>query len=638
MAEQASSIPLKETKIDLTINNKPVFLKTPLSFEEQQQILETQVPHRSNDYFDLVDLNKHVETDTSSVFTVDVQPDFRFPTNYIANRTVRSFSDRNIKPYPQVSLFSSIAFQQLQLNALILLNDIHKRKTPTFVSKPWRTNAKRRQYLNKLMESSVSTELIDLIDKFCPIKDSRRPDMEFIPSLSALVFNHDFGRLCPPILFLIGHVIMSSTRTNVSVSETIRRFHNTPVVTVDNVVYYVSHFIGGYYAHNQGTHLHDNWIYQLYASIVNPAVTRAHLQRQTLVHYEFTQQNYTPLTFNSYDFMLNFNTDDFTTMMDLVSSHDEFQKTEMNATIPLRALLEKYTGPHIICHTIEPITLPTWHQLAAPNAPIENPPTHATHRNFATLTNFMVTNENFNNTILYPANAATIVPELYLVSATAHVEANRPFNFEPFDPDRHVYPNVLTSQPYESSHSRATISMILGLKIEQNGIDGITIPIPNPNLSAYVNNSHYLQGTIPVTNIKPTICNNVALNAVRAIPRVINPVVNQPLGFAIRDMSTVVLPNFDNTGINVPLHPLYGFNVERHFDDNRYAYTQAAWLHTEEPPIPDASVYLWSSYRHISDPTSIDATVSFYCSLNALYGINAPVSRIANPQTIIPNP
>lgn len=136
------------------------------------------------------------------------------------------------------------------------------------------------------------------------------------------------------------------------------------VCQVGEVNYTVSEFLGGWYRHENANRIHSNWINMAVEELFNPVVGRALTKRPLLAKIRVTAANSGPvLNCNSYSAMLNITGDSLaplSAMMDYISKFIE------SAKLGSKALLHTSgdaSGTSCLSHSLEPPTLPTWHNM-----------------------------------------------------------------------------------------------------------------------------------------------------------------------------------------------------------------------------------------------------------------------------------
>lgn len=208
-----------------------------------------------------------------------------------------------------------------------------------------------------------------------------------------------------------------------------------------------------------------------------------------------------PYLVNPYTYCLygtTSNLEGFTSMIESISSY--YAVTEPSLPT-LRSVLGKISGIQILTHSIESITLPTWHVLKRPSG-TETKPKTVSDKAFDTTTNFMIGPDSYKGILPYPDDK-TITPQLYQVEKKSFSPNTRAVKYTLFSPKDHCYPDSYWFQPYSRGTSNISHSIVLGLKIEPDEFDITIVPIPNPNSTLVNENSQYLTGCIPINSVLP---------------------------------------------------------------------------------------------------------------------------------------
>lgn len=119
----------------------------------------TPAPTKKSSYFDKLDVAVRMELDHGKSHIIDVQPDLRFPFQYSIYNTTERYPDLNVKGHPFTSTFTLIAYDQLILNAYLLICDLYSREIPSYHTFPYKSETLRSDYLAKLMECYVPPTL-----------------------------------------------------------------------------------------------------------------------------------------------------------------------------------------------------------------------------------------------------------------------------------------------------------------------------------------------------------------------------------------------------------------------------------------------------------------------------------------------
>jgi len=289
--------------------------------------------------------------------------------------------------------------------------------------------------------------------------------------------------------------------------------------------------------------------------------------------------------------------------------------------------MTELSGATVVTHSIEPYVLPTWHKLPVVPVTTAAEPQRITHTQFAQHIHFLTGRAPPAGVIDYP-DIEHAFRNLVLLEDHVHAPGEDTFPVEVLDVRTYVEPDVFWFSPYSVNTSVYNYSWTNGFKIETAEIDGVTIPIPNPTFSLKQNNSQYLQGTVPIRKIRAYIPSTDANNQLLVTSRVdlIPPV--QPVSITLRESSRNVLPVFDTRNTIAPPIELPGFQRTPRFASTFDAFTTSSWKSSDEPPLTDNSLLIWSSYRYTSDSNILtDRNVHMYCSLRPMFGLTVPLER-----------
>lgn len=102
------------------------------------------------------------------------------------------------------------------------------------------------------------------------------------------------------------------------------------------------------------------------------------------------------------------NHEGFASMIESISNY--YAVTEPSLPT-LGSVLGKISGIQILTHSIESITLPTWHVLNRPTN-LDSKPKTVSDKAFATTTNFTIGPDSYKGTLPFPDDK-TITPQLY---------------------------------------------------------------------------------------------------------------------------------------------------------------------------------------------------------------------------------
>jgi len=504
------------------------------------------------------------------------------------------YPDLTTKAHPYVSTFALIAYQQLMLNAYLLVCDLYARETASYFAQSYKNDTLKSDFLSRLLSCYIPPDLELLINNLAPTYDPQRRLQVYVPSLSAYDFLTDYGRSVPPSMFILAHHLLASSRTNAEPETILRTFYATTILEIGNTTYTSSNFLGGYFDRLQRPTNHTNWLNSRFEKIFNPVIGRALVQRPTLAKTRMHIQHYPNAELvNPYDLLLCYSETNLEKILEVITDVSSFLKSETKATKVLSQTLENSTGINIMYHSIWSITLPTYHTLSPPTVTSTQETDELTDASYARYIKFLTPPASYKSKL--PPPSKDIEANLYLVGKDPYNPADPPFEHEIFDKHRHVYPDVLWFQPYAKNPSAINFSLTLGLLIESGDIDAVVIPIPNIWISLTENNSMYLQGSISIDHINKFSPSHEENNRLRLCSRVLNADEDQPIGIAFRDSSTVMVPRFGTESVRSNISQLYGVTITENCNDPETDLTYSAWRASDRANLPQGYTHLWSS-------------------------------------------
>lgn len=601
------------------------------------------LPFIPNTWFESIDVENNSEHATPKKYYIEVQPDVRSPFAYIAHTSALIYDRLHHEIQSAFSLFSLIGYQLIMFNAHILIQDTTHRRLNTPANEPFVRDHLRSDFVAELQRCHIPGSLVKLIQQLAPVKDSTKASLVFLPSYSAMEFDHDFGRLIPPHILLYMHNLFSTMQTNVQSDELKRRFYDQVVLNIDDNSYRITNFIGGFYQGNDNLNHVNTWLSGIIDSIFNPALGRAHQRRPTFQTIHLRTPTVTPDTINPYDILLCYDDDNQQSITQFMKSMSAFIASEPSfKSVPLSVATMKAESMTIINHTLEPATLPTWHKLNRPEVPVTDktplvtvaPEKHANTCGF--MTDLKLGKDKFTDSQIKFCEKCNIPEQLLLAKKQTGRLDTLPYYVKPFSKHRDVTPDVYLYQPYERNPTTAAGAITLGLKIEFEEFDATSIPLVNFEDTVLRNNSTFMTGSIPITQVRPVIMSNDPKYAFKVLER--ETFSHQVRAYAQRDAGQVIAPVFDNEDININDNDdwLKGYEIEESHTHPENTYTWTAWRHGTENDIPSQSRYLWSSYRYLEQTKNNGNLTHLYYTLSGLYGSIVPLRRIQNPILKIP--
>lgn len=617
------------TTAQLTIRNSEALINLTKRYDQFIPKIQNPTPNLDNDWFKRINVAKRCEVDHGSSHLIDIQPDYRFPVSYFIYTVLKSYPDLDTRAHPEVSVYSLIAYEIIMLSVHLLTLDLNIRNVPSIYANEFVNDGEMNRYMRNLHECHVNQATALLLENLPGVYDAQRLECLFVPSLASFMFNHDYGRIVPPQIFLTLHNLLATARTTLPVNELLRRFHAKPIVRIGNVDYTTAHFLAGYFNFNGQENIHMNWFNTLIHDFYSPACGRLHVNRPFLAEVPFAVTNYDLNDVSPYRLLLNFAVREHTVASRFIQRTSSFYEGNNDIpSVPYHVILEKVSGVTPLTHSLEEFELPTWHNLPTVTSQEFNDKTQIKN----------LTADEYSVIIKFKLKDR----KKYTGKAPTEKEAPIAARFiskEPFDADKPPYDlqiykeddryrHAFLFQPYSRQLSLGSFAVTLGLKIVNDEIDTSVVPVPNIAQSIHFTNSNFLAGSIPADYITPIVPD--ANNVIDAIRRVRH--IRQINGLAIRDGSQVIVPVFANDQLNYNQGELglHGLRIEENHDNPDRAYTYAAWSNGA-PPIPKKSVKLWSSYRHVEHSNSVRRKVHMYYSFVPFYGLATPISRILHP-------
>lgn len=395
--------------------------------------------------------------------------------------TAKEYPDLNVKGFPFTSLATIVAYKLTLIYCYYLLCDLKLKAPRSKSAAPFKNDPHLNQFLCLAKNLPVPEDVRTLLNHIAPVLDSQRQNLKFIPTFAGFSFSHDFGYSVPVTAFLQIHNIVVTCKSSSDPEITMTRIYNCPLININNTNYTLGQLFGGPFSEEQENFVHRNWLNLALEAFVNPVVSRSLLQRPTFARTTLEIKSVaTELDVVGYNYILGFpeiNTDILTAFLLVVG---RFHTEELKVTQTLGSILKDGSGVTILTHPIETLPLPTWHRLPPCKLPAKEESLEFSILNdpfFATKLKYLESAPAYKTNLLFTDE--DIEQDLYLVNDGAFDDKRNPLIYQSFNARRHVSPNVLWFQPYDKSSQSIELSIVLGYKIINEEIDGITIPLPN---------------------------------------------------------------------------------------------------------------------------------------------------------------
>jgi hypothetical protein len=346
--------------------------------------------------------------------------------------------------------------------------------------------------------------------------------------------------------------------------------------------------------------------------------------------------------FNPYIYLLNADKDNVHMTLTFVKSMSSIINEQLTGSTQLGSLFAPISGVQIMTHFYHGPALPTWHWLVPKPTEAEISAT-----TFATAIKFLAEPAKTNGyTLPYPEKDDVIDKLLYLVKKVAkHDPETSPLTYSLFDSDDDVLPDVRYFDPYNYSPSSLPFTMMTGLSIETEEIDGFTVPQPLLDNSLHDDNAHVLQSAVPLSLIRKAYEIGNGTTPTDLISRNTHSYESPKIGISLYDLSSNILPYFDQQVAETTPTSLFGFKAEEHHTRFSRAFSHFGFrlpsLEKSSPAnVPDHKLYAWSSYRYMNKyiPSTKPriTRVSMLLSFRTVYGTNVTLSQSVHPSRLIP--
>jgi hypothetical protein len=598
-------------------------------------------PSYQDDLITRINAEQNISLNDGPVLTIDVQPDYRYVLITIIYHVTRIYAVLDQRNNPLITPSSLTAYCLAIVYAFALISDSENiRLTKSNHADQFADNPQRRDLLIELERAYVPSFLKNILTGLTPAYDPRRPNIAFINSLACFSLTHDFGKSFPISMFFKAHNIVATRPTNLNPSTVYNDWLQMQLVTgTPNL--YIAQLLGA----NLSLGTYANWVSDRVQTLFNPVTSRSNTARPTFSPIATFPFESTTWGINPYIYLLNADKDNIYTTLSFVKSMSEIISEQIPGSIQLGSMFSNFSGLQILTHFYHGPALPTWHYCIP--KPTENG-NEISSTNFATTIHFLQQpTAKADVTLKYPTDDSVIDKILYLVHASKkHDENKEPDDFIDFDTTKHVHPDVRYFDPYEYTPSKLAFTVMTGLSIETEEIDGFSIPQPNPGISLYDENSFALQSAVPLKSIKKasTIGNADVLITLASRPFISSQ--HSKIGLSLYDLSSNRLPIFDQQVREpIPTTGLYGFDALTHVGFftrafNYLGYRLASIDESYPPNIPNEQLYGWSSYRYLN--SNVRRNVAMFertymlFNLRTIYGTNVTMAQSVHPSLLIP--
>lgn len=618
------------------------------------------LPHPLRDLIDAIKANSNIASNSGSPYTLDVIPDHRFPLISWLHSVRKGIPRAYYSGSPGASPASLIGYTYAIYIALLYLNDVYLRPTPS-------------RYASDVKESKYST----FFDKFKDLPVPPFAEMDFealrffspdiasnlatIGSAAGFSFQHDFGRFFTTYTFFGLDDLLACEANGYPLFSAQAMFPRMPVAEIElsntrTLKLTPSHLFGLI----QDDISYSNWLNVRLTSILSFDEAMANRSNARPPPISATPKISVD-DINPYLFMMSISDDNIASLQRRMTALSSFTLKAFPAAKTLRSFLRPGSAEPLR-HLIFELPPPTWHSLdieakirsgeatgtSDPFLEAAKTGSSFSHTAFARELNFRTAEHRTRPVTDGPGTlqaAALITPtdswQPNLVVAGPSPEKPEPgaqFRFTLERPPS-TTPDTVIFEPTASSEPAADQVHVItsGKLIEIGDISSIVMPVPNPRRLALNENTHYSLGSIPAHLIR---------HATAMTPTNIRYVDDEdlkppPFGFTLGSIDRLTHPVFRPGAIFPATNPRNIANasalvpgaVSVPNSSNAFASTNVFLSPTPNGyNIPDQSVTFWSSYRHYDTETE---TWLWLPTLRHIFGTQTRTAQTIHPSRSI---
>jgi len=596
-------------------------------------------PNYHDDIIERINAEQNISLSDGPTAVIDVQPDYRYTLATIIYHVIRIYATLDQRNNPLITPSSLTAYCLSIIYGFSLINDSENiRLTKSDFADEFSDNSTRRDFLIELERAYVPAFMKNILTGLMPCSDPRRPKIMFINTLAGYNLVHDYGRSFPITMFLRAHHIVATQPSNQHPRTIFNEWIDTDIMSTP-LNLKIGQLIGA--GLNAGTY--DNWILSRIRTLFNPVTSRTNVNRPTFAPIPTFSPSFTG-DVNPYIYLLGADQDNIHNIITFTRSMSAIINEQLTGSTQLGSLFDTPSGVQIMTHFYHGPALPTWHykQVKANDKEISS-------TTFATSLEFLHSqpkSPKTNVSLKYPDDDKVIDKPYYLVRKR-NGDQDTDTNDLPitFNCDNHVFPDVRYFDPYDYNPSKLPFTIMSGISIETEEIDGFSVPQPNSHNSLFTENSYFLNSAVPLAYItKATTIGGTAPTILHL--RDSASTTSPSIGVNVNGLSENRLPYFNTEMKDAAPHlGLYGFkpvtNIERFTRGfTFFGFKLRSQDTLQDPNIPENMLYAWSSLRYVNTnckrSTLRTNRVCMLLNLRTIYGTNVTLSQSVHPSRLIP--
>lgn len=591
-------------------------------------------PKFENRYPEMISIEQNIEVSTGPNAIIDVQMDFRNCIQYICYHVTKMYSQFDARPQPFITPPSMTGYCLALIYLQGLLNDDDNvRMMESDYARDFNSSFNIKEIKAHLRKLYVPPFMIPLLNGLAVSIDERRPDIKYVYSLAAFDILYDYGRTPPISVFFTAHNILASQAANQPPLTINNLWFNTQIMSTP-LNLYVANYLGLGLEHN-----FKNWFSQLCTSLFNPVTMRFNTIRPTFGTIPYVSQDFqgTSENVNPYIHLLGLDSRNSRASLKALRDISSSMHQLLNTSTFIGTIEYNDVGNQLTSHYYEKLVIPTFNQCT-PTAAVTETDVTTVARNLK----FLQLQESIpQNEIKFPDESQLKNTTLYLSTGIKYDPTKDPDTARLFNEETDVLNRVRHLSPFETKREELFFNIIHGKVIQIEELDSTCVPQPNPDSTARIENSYFLESAIPFTHIIPINCGEIQL-----FERAQNNVRWPTVRCCFYDRTKDTIPYYaPTTKVNKNTPFFKSFDKITNIPDtsracNSLNYTIESEHATTEIPQELRKIYAWSCYRFINPQQNSSVHIRnrkfMLTNMRTLYGTNATLVETDHPANIIP--
>jgi hypothetical protein len=616
------------------------------------------LPAPKDDIFERMDIATKLEQDNSLEATIDVFPDVRYILLFIIFNVMKTYKSVTTER-PVLTPGSYVAYCLYLTYAFALINDYYGRPTTSFPASQFMNDDTRAQLLDALCRAYVPPFMLTIFSALADCNDPRRPGLIYICTLAGSRFNTDFGRYIPAQIFQYMHNLSTEADTSRDVQSAMAALLNTTLfrfatTTTDVHVY---NYVAA--AYGQDNHIYESWFYDAIKTLFSPVTGKSLLRRTNIQSLPLKRStitnnpgiNNTDTTSNAYIMYLNADSKNSRSTLKFISTFSALVKSDLKGAFQLGAVPDSLNGVNITVHGYSRLSTPTYHDVSTTHSVKKDAIVEDDDEEFATAIGFkqptkftagsrLPSTADQKDTSLPLSKLKHLIQGLVLYqNDDDHKESDEPDKEMSYSTDLDLAPRTVYLDPYTHGDGPISYSMLAGLLIESEELDGSSVPMPNTDTGLAKINRDFLQGAIPLKAAHHA-WHTGTRHTVSPLPRTILKRELQKISHDLYSIEVNRLGHMDATvsDATAPTAPA-GFKLFEHIRGSFLMFNKFSFSTDPRTHTAPVTLNAWSPYRYVTcdeDEHPADENTYMIVNFRTLYGTHIPLIGMRHPSVVIP--